>query len=74
MASVPVSLCPPGETILPQAQHSVCPAGSVCGHSEAVQLSRADQGSGAPEAAQSALSHAGPTQCPRYQVPQVFNM
>lgn len=63
-----VLVCSPGETILPQAQHSVGPAGSVCGHPEAVQLSRTDQDPGTPEAAQSALPHTGPTQCPRFQV------
>lgn len=38
------------------------PARSVCGHPEAVQHSRTDQGPGAAEAAQPALPHARPTQ------------
>lgn len=65
---VPVCLCCPGETVFPQAQHSVGPAGSVRGHPEAVQLSRTDQGPGATEATQSALPHTGPAQRPRFQV------
>lgn len=59
-----------GQTVLPQAQRSVVSAGSVCGYPETVQLSRPDQGPGASEAAQPALPHEGPTQCPRDQVTQ----
>lgn len=46
------------------------PAWSVRGHPETVQLSGTDQSPGAPEAAQSALPHTGPTQRPRDQVTQ----
>lgn len=46
-------------------------AGSVRGHPETVQLGGTDQGPGAPEAAQPALPHPGPTQRPRFQVTQL---
>lgn len=65
-------VCSLGETVLPQAQHSVDTARSVCGYPETVQLSGTDQDPGATETAQSALPHASPTQCPRVQVTQ-FN-
>lgn len=62
------SLCCPGQADPPQAQRSERQAGSLRRHPEAVQLSGADPGPGAPEAAQCPLPHAGPTQCPRLQV------
>lgn len=51
-----------GEDIFPQAQHAMGPARTVCGHPEAVQHGRTDQGPGAAEAAQPALPHTCATQ------------
>lgn len=70
IADAPVFPCL-GETVLPQAQCSVGPAGSVRWHPEAVELCWTDQGPGATEAAQPALPHEGPTQRPRVQVTKV---
>lgn len=67
-----MSVCFPGQTFLPQAQHPVDPAWSVCGHPKTVQLCGPDQGPGASEAAQSALPHKSPTQSPCNQVTQVI--
>lgn len=44
------------------------PARSVCGHPEAVQLSRTDPGPGAAEAPQPALPHTCPSQRTRLSV------
>lgn len=62
-----VSVCV-GEAVLPPPQPSVGPARSLCWNTETLQLRGTDQGSGATEAAQSALSYEGPTQCPRNKV------
>lgn len=66
--NVCISLCCLGETVLPQAQCSVGPAGSVRWHPQAVELRWADQSPGAAEAPQPALPHQGSTQRARVQV------
>lgn len=63
-----VSLGCLGETVLPQTQCSVGPAGSVRRHPQAVELRWAHQSPGAAEAPQPALPHQGSTQRTRVQV------
>lgn len=66
--TISIWFCCLGETVLPQAQCSVGPAGSARWHPQVVELRGADQSSGAAEAPQPALPHQGSTQRTRVQV------
>lgn len=60
--------CSPGEAGVPQAEQEDAASGLVPGLPEAVHLGGADQGAGAPEAAQRPVPHQDPGQQQRVQV------